>query len=98
MTRILQLRKMRHQTWGASPHLLFAAGDNPHRLKNEAPFAHLCGVAPLRASSGNVNRHRLNRGGNRQANHARWRIVFTRMSTLTRVARHWCVRTPETTP
>ncbi len=60
--------------------LFVAAGDNPHRLKNEAAFAHLCGVAPLRASSGKVDRHRLNPGGNRQANHALWRIVFTRMS------------------
>jgi transposase len=60
--------------------LLVAAGDNPHRLKNEAAFAHLCGVAPLRASSGKVDRHRLNPGGNRQANHALWRIVFTRMA------------------
>ena len=60
--------------------LLVAAGDDPHRLKSEAAFAHLCGVAPLRASSGKVDRHRLNPGGNRQANHALWRIVFTRIS------------------
>jgi len=61
--------------------LLVAAGDNPHRLKNEAAFAHLCGVAPLPASSGKSRaRFRLNPGGNRQANHALWRIVFTRMS------------------
>src|SRR6476661_2393180 len=60
--------------------LLVAAGDNPHRLKSEAAFAHLCGVAPLPASSGKIDRHRLNPGGNRQANHALWRIVFTRMS------------------
>ena len=60
--------------------LLVAAGDNPHRLQSEAAFAHLCGVAPLRASSGKIDRHRLNPGGNRQANHALWRIVFTRMS------------------
>ena len=60
--------------------LLVAAGDNPHRLRSEAAFAHLCGVAPLRASSGKIDRHRLNPGGNRQANHALWRIVFTRMS------------------
>ena len=60
--------------------LLVAAGDNPHRLHSEAAFAHLCGVAPLPASSGKTNRHRLNPGGNRQANHALWRIVFTRMS------------------
>jgi transposase len=60
--------------------LLVAAGDNPRRLHSEAAFAHLCGVAPLRASSGKVDRHRLNPGGNRQANHALWRIVFTRMA------------------
>jgi transposase len=60
--------------------LLVAAGDNPQRLRSEAAWAHLCGVAPLPASSGKVERHRLNRGGNRQANHALWRIVFTRMS------------------
>jgi len=60
--------------------LLVAAGDNPHRLKSEAAFAHLCGVAPIPASSGKTTRYRLNPGGNRQANHALWRIVFTRMS------------------
>ena len=64
--------------------LLVAAGDNPQRLHSEAAFAHLCGVAPLEASSGKTARHRLNRGGNRQANHALWRIVFTRMSTNAR--------------
>jgi transposase len=60
--------------------LIVAAGDNPQRLHSEAAFAHLCGVAPIEASSGKTIRHRLNRGGNRQANHALWRIVFTRMS------------------
>jgi transposase len=60
--------------------LLVAAGDNPQRLRSEAAWAHLCGVAPIHASSGKVVRHRLDRGGNRQANHALWRIVFTRMS------------------
>src|SRR4051812_29384162 len=72
------------EVYGVGTHtaaiLLVAAGDNSHRLKNEAAFAHLCGVAPLRASSGKVDRHRLNPGGNRQANHALWRIVFTRMA------------------
>ncbi len=61
--------------------LLVAAGDNAARITSEAAFAHLCGVAPIHASSGKVTRHRLNRGGNRQANHALWRIVFTRMSS-----------------
>ena len=59
--------------------LLMAAGDNPERLTSEAAFAHLCGVAPLEASSGKTRRHRLNRGGNRQANNALYRIVITRM-------------------
>ena len=61
--------------------LLAAAGDNPQRITTEAKFAHLCGVAPIPASSGKTVRYRLNLGGNRQANHALWRIVFTRMST-----------------
>jgi len=60
--------------------LPIAAGDNPSRLRNDATWAKLCGVAPLEASSGKVTLHRLNRGGDRQANHALWRIVMTRMS------------------
>ena len=75
--------------------LLVAAGDNPHRLKSEAAFAHLCGVAPLLASSGKVDRHRLNPGGNRQANHALWRIVFTRMSGDERTRRYVARRVAE---
>jgi transposase len=59
--------------------LLVAAGDNPERLRSEAAWAHLCGVAPLQASSGKVTRHRLDRGGNRQANNALWRIVMVRL-------------------
>jgi transposase len=55
--------------------LLVAAGDNAERITSEAAFAHLCGVAPIHASSGKTIRHRLNRGGNRQANHAPWRSV-----------------------
>jgi transposase len=60
--------------------LLVAAGDHPQRLRSEAAWAHLCAVAPIPASSGKRTRHRLNRGGDRQANHALWRIVITRMS------------------
>jgi transposase len=59
--------------------LLVAAGDNPDRLRSEAAWAHLCGVSPIEASSGKVTRHRLNRGGDRQANSALWRIVMVRM-------------------
>jgi transposase len=61
--------------------LLAAAGDHPERLRSEAAWAHLCAVAPIPASSGKRTRHRLNRGGDRQANHALWRIVITRMSS-----------------
>jgi transposase len=59
--------------------LLVSVGDNPDRLESEATFAALCGVAPLPASSGRTQRHRLNRGGDREANHALWRIVLVRM-------------------
>jgi hypothetical protein len=60
--------------------LLAAAGDNAARIRSEAAWAHLCGVAPIPAGSGKTNgRHRLNPGGNRQANHALWRIVITRL-------------------
>lgn len=61
--------------------LLVAAGDNPERLRSEAAWAHLCGVSPIEASSGKVVRRRLNRSGDRQANHALWRIAITRMSS-----------------
>jgi transposase len=75
--------------------LLVAAGDNPHRLSSEAAFAHLCGVAPIPASSGKTTRHRLNPGGNRQANHALWRIVFTRMSSDERTRKYVARRLAE---
>jgi len=62
--------------------LLVAAGDNPERLSSEGSWAHLCGTTPLPANSGKVtNRYRLNRGGDRQANAALYRIVLTRMSS-----------------
>ena len=60
--------------------LLVAAGDHPERLRSESSWAHLCGVAPIPASSGKVaGRYRLNRGGDRQANRALRRIVITQM-------------------
>jgi transposase len=59
--------------------LLITAGDNPDRLHSEAAFAALCGVSPIPASSGKTNRHRLNRGGDRQANAALHRIVLVRL-------------------
>lgn len=59
--------------------LLVTAGENPERLRSEAAFAMLCGTAPLPASSGRTQRHRLNRGGDRQANSALYRIVLCRL-------------------
>jgi len=75
--------------------LLVAAGDNPERIHTEAAFAHLCGVAPIRASSGKTNRHRLNRGGDRSANHALWRIVMVRRTCDERTAAYFARRTAE---
>ena len=60
--------------------LLVAAGDNPERLDDDSGFAALCGTSPVEASSGKIVRHRLNRGGNREANSALWRIVIVRLS------------------
>jgi transposase len=59
--------------------LLVSAGDNPERLRSEASFAHLAGVAPLPASSGRTNRHRLNRGGDRAANKALHTVAIVRL-------------------
>jgi transposase len=65
----------------AAATLSVTAGDRPGRIRSEAAWAKLCGVAPIPAGSGKTNgRHRLNRGGNRQANAALHRIVLTRMS------------------
>jgi transposase len=56
-----------------------AAGDNPGRLRSDAAFSMLCGASPIEASSGRTIRHRLNRGGDRQANAALYRIVVVRL-------------------
>lgn len=64
----------------SSARLLATAGENPERIRSKAAFAALCGASPLRASSGKTNRHRLNRGGDRQANAALYDIVKSRMS------------------
>ncbi|MFF2476158.1 IS110 family transposase [Streptomyces sp. NPDC058066] len=60
--------------------LLITAGGNPERMRSEASFAALCGAAPVPASSGRTNRHRLSRGGARTANAALYRIALVRMS------------------
>lgn len=60
--------------------LLIAVGDNPNRISSDAAFAALCGVSPVDASSGRRQHHRLNRGGDRHANNALWRIVMVRLA------------------
>jgi len=75
--------------------LLLTAGDNPERLRNEAALAALCGVSPLEASSGKVTRHRLNRGGDRQANNALWTIALVRMRCDARTQAYVTRRTQE---
>jgi transposase len=59
--------------------LLITIGDNAERMAGEASFAALCGASPVEASSGKTHRRRLNRGGDRQANAALYRIVLTRL-------------------
>jgi transposase len=75
--------------------LLVAAGDNPERLEHEASFAALCGVSPVDASSGKQHRHRLNRGGNRDANRALWVIALVRLRCDKRTREYAARRTSE---
>jgi transposase len=75
--------------------LLVVAGDNPERLGSEASFASLCGVSPVEASSGKVVRHRLNRGGNRDANRALHLICVVRMRVEERTRAYVVRRTAE---
>lgn len=75
--------------------LLVTAGDNPGRLRSEAAFAMLCGAAPIPASSGRTTRHRLNRGGDRQANCALWRIALVRLRHDPRTRAYAARRTTE---
>jgi transposase len=76
--------------------VLVAAGDNPERLRSEGAFANLCGVAPLPASSGRTSgRHRLNRGGDRHANCALWRVVIVRLATHEPTRNYMARRTQE---
>ena len=74
---------------------LVAAGDNPERLHSEAAFAALCGASPVEASSGKTTRHRLNRGGDRVANNALWRVVMVRLSFDPRTRAYVLKRTQE---
>jgi transposase len=89
---LLAVKGFGPETAGA---LLVAAGDNPHRLRSEGAFARLCGVAPLPASSGRTTRHRLNRGGDRDANRALYLLVLGRMSWDPRTRDYVTRRTTE---
>jgi transposase len=75
--------------------LLVAAGDNPDRLRSEAAFARLCGVAPVPASSGKTQRHRLSRGGNRDANRALYLLAIGRLGWDERTRSYAARRTGE---
>ena len=75
--------------------LLISGGSNPERIHSEAAFAALCGVSPIPASSGKTNRHRLNRGGDRQANAALSRVVLVRLSHDLRTREYMDRRTRE---
>lgn len=75
--------------------MLILVGDNPERIKSEAALAKLCGVCPIPASSGKTNRMRLNRGGNRQANAAIYRVAIVRMRDDERTKAYAVRRTSE---
>ncbi len=75
--------------------LLVAAGDQPHRLRSESAFAHLCGVAPIPASSGKTHRHRLNGGGDRDANRALYIVAVVRLACDPRTQAYVARRTAE---
>ena len=73
------LKEAHGMSTGTAAEMLILVGDNPERIRSEAAFAKLCGACPIPASSGKTTRHRLNRGGNRQANAALYRVVIIRM-------------------
>jgi transposase len=71
------------------------AGQHPDRLRGEAVFAHLCGVAPIPASSAKTHRHRLHRGGDRDDNRALPLAVVVRMRFCPRTRAYVDRRTKE---
>lgn len=78
-TRAPELLQAHGMATGTAAEMLLLVGDNPERIRSEAAFAKLCGACPIPASSGKTSRHRLNRGGNRQANAALYRVAIVRM-------------------
>ena len=89
---LLELEGVGTENAGA---VMVAVGDNPDRLRSEASCAMMCGVCPIPASSGKTQRHRLNRGGNRQANSALHMVVVCRMRTDERTRAYVARRTLE---
>ena len=75
--------------------MLILVGDNPERIRSEAALAKLCGICPIPASSGKTTRMRLNRGGNRQANAAIYRVAVVRMRDDDRTKAYAARRTAE---
>ncbi len=87
------------EKFGVGPYtaatLLVVAGDNPERLPIDVALAALCGPSPLPASSGKTQRHRLNRGGSREANNALWTMAMVRMRSDARTRAYVDRRTAE---
>jgi transposase len=75
--------------------LLVTAGQNITRLPTDGAFARLCGASPIPASSGRTNRHRLDRGGDRQANRALHLIAVCRLRYCPRTRAYASRRTAE---
>lgn len=79
----------------AASQLLITAGENIDRLKGEAAFAKICGAAPIPASSGRTTRHRLDYGGDRQANRALYMIAVCRLRYCDRTRTYAARRTAD---
>ena len=77
--KVPELIKAHGMAAGTAAKMLLLVGDNPGRIHSEAAFAKMCGACPIPASSGKTNRHRLSRGGNRQANAALYHVAIVRM-------------------
>jgi len=89
------LRDLKGVGTDVASQLLVTVGDNPERIGSEGQFAALVGVAPIPASSGRTTRHRLSRGGDRQANKAIHHVALVRMRTDTRTRNYVAKRRAE---
>jgi transposase len=75
--------------------LLVTVGENIDRLRSEPAYAALCGTNPIPASSGKTSRHRLNYGGNRDANRTLHLIAVCRLRYCDRSRAYATRRTTE---